>query len=191
MNFVNSPEVRPVIRVRRQPMAHRVLPHISPFFRIAFAVAQPMMKPSTLESPRIRLLLRKAVFPKCQPALDGEFQIAGSAKQVQMIRHQKIITHQPRRCGILPDRVQRIFHRSLRQPTFAFLGANGKENPVWASQRDVNSFRRSATAGLAEGNFCHTSIRSEGVVNAKDFSPRAMRAGRIMGQSSSSAPPPR
>jgi hypothetical protein len=129
-NFVNPPKIRPVLRRRHQPMSHRVFPHIPPFLRITLAIAQSMMKPTTLECPSGPMFLRESVFPKTHPPLDREFEIARCAKQMQVIRHQQIITHQPCCRRVLPNAVRRPLHGRLREPTITFLGTNGQKYPI-------------------------------------------------------------
>ena len=72
-----------------------------------------------------------------------------------MIRHQKIIAHQPRRRRVFPDVVQGALDGSLRQPAFAFLGANGEKDPVRSAERNVNPFGRRVTARFAGWRFAH------------------------------------
>jgi hypothetical protein len=134
------------------------------------------METSTLKFTRVRMLFRKSIFPESHPALNGEFEIARRAKQMEVIRHKQIVADQPGRCGVLPYAMQRASDGGLRQPTFALVSANSKKNPIWAAGRNVDTFSWRATAWIAKGNVCHVQIHNGGFVNAKDFSSRAMRA---------------
>ncbi len=155
MNLMHASKIRPILRTRHQSSPHGILADVLPFVRVTFTVTQAVMKTTGLKFPRIGQHFRQPVFPETHPAFDGEFQIARGAKQMQMIRHQQIIAHEPSRGRVLPDVRQSPLNRSLRQPAFTFLGANGEENPVRPVERSVNTFGWRATAGLAERRFAH------------------------------------
>jgi hypothetical protein len=61
----------------RQARAHWILLRVKPFLRITFFPAQPVVKRMRLPKP-IGMVMRFAetAFPKRNPPLDGEMQIA-------------------------------------------------------------------------------------------------------------------
>src|SRR5437667_3398542 len=121
-------------------------PHVLPLQRVAFAVAQAMVKTTVLESAGVRVDFREAVFPESNPALSREFQITRRAEHMEVIGHEKKIAHQPRRSAVFPDAVQRSVNGRLRQPTLALLSAHRKEDPVRTTQENVYSLRGRASA---------------------------------------------
>ena len=155
MNFMHTSEVRPILSLLYQTLSHRILTNVLPLLRVAFAIAQPVMETTVLKSSRIGNRFSQPVFPEPQPAFNGEFQIMRHAEQMQMVRHQEIIAHQPRRSRVFPDVVLGALHGGLRQPAFAFLGADGEKNPVRSTKRNVNSFGRRVTARFTERRFAH------------------------------------
>jgi hypothetical protein len=168
---MNAPKVRPLLRRLHQPKPYRILPHIPPFLRITFSIAQSMMKPAGLECPSRSIFFRKSVLPKSHPLLDRKFEIARRTKQMQMIRHQQIITHQPRSRRMFPDAVQGALHGCLRQPPVAFLSTNRKENPIWPARRNVNSLSRSTTPRIEKRNIRHAQFLTPPLPNRKPFRP--------------------
>ncbi len=176
MNLMNPPKIRPILRSLHQPKPHRILPHIKPLLRITFPIARPMMKSPRLKCTRYPTLLRKAILPKSHPAFDREFEIARRAKQMDMVWHQKIVTHQPSRRRVFPYTVQRPLHRSLSQPTIPFVRAHRQENPVWPARRNMNPFGRRATSRISWNVFFHRQIPNERFDKTKAFSSRAERA---------------
>jgi len=168
-NLMYASEIRPILRTRHQSGPHWILTNILPPLRIVLAVTQPMMKTASLKSSRIWMHFREAVFPETHPALDGKFQIMRCTEQMEMIRHEKIITDEPRRSSVFPDVVQCALNRGLRQPASAFFGADGEENPIRPAGRNVNAFLRRATTGFAEGDFAHGNFSTAMSENGKDF----------------------
>ena len=127
MNLMHTPEIRPILWFCNELGPHRILANVLPLLRVTFVVAQSVVKTAGLKFPkhvagrrrRVALILQRLcqpVFPETHPAFDGEFQITRRAEQMQMIRHQEIVAHQPRRRRVLPDVVQGALHGSLRQP---------------------------------------------------------------------------
>ena len=161
---------RPILRMLHLFLAHWIFADILPLLRVIFAIAQPVMKTAGLKFSCIWKRFRQPVFPKANPPLDGEFQIAWRAEQMQMIRHQEIVAHQPRCRRVFPDVVQGALHRSLRQPTLALLGADGEKNPVRSAERNVNPFGRRVAARFAERRFTHA-----------DFLTHRRRMGKFFG----------
>ena len=155
-------EIRPILRSLRQLVAHRILPHVLPLLRIAFAIVQAMVKPATLERPNIRMRLGKLIFPERHPLLDGELQITRRSEQMHVIRHEQIIAHQPGRGIVFPDFVKHALNGCLCQPTLAFLGADSEKNPIRSAKGKVNAFRRRATPRPAKGNVRHGGVCSAG-----------------------------
>src|SRR5687767_8802016 len=95
---MHTPEIRPIVCTRDQSGPHRIFPDVLPLLRVALAIAHSMMKPARLKSVGRRCCaalifktLGGAVFPKRNPAFDGEFQIARSAEEMQVIGHEQII----------------------------------------------------------------------------------------------------
>src|SRR5271155_4651174 len=105
-----------------------------------------------------------------------------------MIRHQKIIAHQPRRRRVFPDVVQGVLHGNLRQPAFAFLGTDGEKNPVRSAKRNVNAFGRGVTTRFTERRFAHVEFLPEQRWLKKNFLVgRRCRAAQTSREPSSSA----
>jgi hypothetical protein len=127
-----------------------------------------MMKSTRLKCSGVRMCLGEAVFPEAHPAFNRKFQIIRRAEQMQMIGHQEIIAHEPRRCSVLPDAMQSSLNRGLYQPALALLGANREKNPTRSAERNVNAFGRRAATGVAEGSFAHG-----------DFLTQCRRTGKI------------
>ena len=96
-------------------------------------------------------ILAKRSFQKPDPTLDGEFQIARCAKQMQMIGHEQVIADEP--CGrrVFPDVVQSALHGCLCQPALTFLRANSEKNPVWSADGNVNPFAGVRRPGSRKG----------------------------------------
>jgi len=80
MDFMHAAKVRPVFRSFPQLVPNGIFPHVLPFLRVTFAIAQAMMKTARLKSSDIGMRLGETVFPKCDPAFDGEMQIARRTK---------------------------------------------------------------------------------------------------------------
>jgi len=155
LNFMDAPEKRPILWSLYQSSTNGVFTDVLPLLRITFPVTQTMVKSPRLKYPGVRVHLCEAVFPKAHPSLNGEFQIMRRAEEMKMIRHEEIIAHQPCRCRPIPDIVQRPLDRSLRQPTFAFLRAYRKKNPICTLRRNVNPFRWGTAAGFQESPLIH------------------------------------
>ncbi len=122
-NLMHESEIRPILRARHQSGAHRILPDVLPFLRVALAVTHSMMKYARLKRPCVQMCFGKAVFPETNPSFDREFQITRRAEEMQVIRHQQVITHDPCGSGVSPDVVQRALNGGLRQPAFTLLGS--------------------------------------------------------------------
>ena len=102
----HPPLERPVFNPLNQTFAKRIFLNISPLLAVTFTIAQPMMPAARLkfpfgwwsECPHEPLMLEAEFsLPIFNPSLDGEIQISRRTEQMQVIRHQQIIAHQPRR----------------------------------------------------------------------------------------------
>lgn len=100
---MHATAIWPILGTIDQFGPHWILADILPFLRVIFAITQPVMKSSGLKSPNVRVASGKAILPKADPAFDGKFQIARRTKQMQVIRHQQIIAHEPCGGSVLPD----------------------------------------------------------------------------------------
>jgi len=107
MNLMHTSKVRPILRLLHQTLSHRILADVLPLLRVTLAITHTMMKAAVLKSSGVRMRFGEAVLPEPNPTFDGEFQIARRAKQMQMIRHQQVIAHQPGRGRVLPDAMKR------------------------------------------------------------------------------------
>lgn len=68
---VNAAPVRPLLGLWDQPFSHRVLPHVLPFFGVAFVISQAMMPSTGLPSPIwILVLFAELALPKGYPGFD-------------------------------------------------------------------------------------------------------------------------
>ena len=147
--------IRPILRARRQSTADRILANVLPFLRITFTVAQPMVKATGLKRACVWMRFGEAIFPKANPAFYREFQIVWRAKQMEVIRHQKVVVDEPCRGDVLPDFMQRVVNRGLRQPLSAFLGTDSEKDPFSSSGGNMDAFGWSAASGIAKGNCAH------------------------------------
>ena len=188
-DFMHAAKVRPVFRSFHQFVPDRIFSDVLPFLRVAFAIAQAMMKAACLKSSRVGMRLGEAVFPKCDPAFDGEIQIARRTEQVQMVGQKQIITDEPGGSLVFPNLMQRTLDGCLCQPTLAFSGADGEEDPVWPADRNVNVLRGRMASGSAERDFRHGGIFSGEWDGGKEFSPHANARDGRNGQSGRSALP--
>jgi hypothetical protein len=82
VNFMHAAKVRPVFRSFHQFVPDGIFTDVLPFLRVTFAIAQTMMKTARLKSPYVGMCLGEAVFPKCDPAFDGEIQVARCTEQM-------------------------------------------------------------------------------------------------------------
>src|SRR5215831_15906858 len=93
----HSPLEGPILNSLAEVLPDRILLHIQPLFRIAFAIAQSVMPTARLKLPCVLLVLScEHALPIGNPCLNRKAQIARSAHAMNMIRHQQIITHEPR-----------------------------------------------------------------------------------------------
>ena len=79
-NIMHTALIWPVIYLFDQSGSKRIFAHVLPFFRVALAASQPMMKPDGLKSTRLGSCFGEAILPKGNPAFDREFQIARRTK---------------------------------------------------------------------------------------------------------------
>src|ERR1035437_6836367 len=149
MNLMHTSEVWPILRLLHQTLSHRILADVLPLLRVTLAVTQTMMKAARLKRAGVRMHFGKAIFPEPNPTFDGELQVVRGAEQMQVIRHQQVIAHQPGRGRVPPDVMERVLDGCLGEPTFAFFRADGEENPIGSAERNVNAFCRCAAVGRA------------------------------------------
>ena len=173
---MHASEVRPVLRAFHQFGPHRILADILPLLRVTFPITQTMMKTACLKSSRVRMRFGEAVLPETHPTLDGEFQIARCAEQMQVIGHEQVIADEPCGCRVFPDVVLSALHGCLCQPALTFLRANSKKNPVRSAEGNVDPFGRGHSSRFAEGGFSHVEIRSGRRSDGKGFFCPALNA---------------
>ena len=89
----------------------------------------------------------KFPFPIRNPALQGDDQIPGRTKQVEMIRHQQIMAHDPSVRG-KPDLSQRVLDVLCCQPALTIFGADGDKNNRRLLGRNQNAARRMFSSGF-------------------------------------------
>ena len=147
---MHAPEIPPIFGLLHQSGAHGILADVLPLLGIVFSIAQSVMKTGRLKSSCIRVSLGEAVFPETDPTFDGEFHIVRCTEQMQVVRHQQIIAHEPSRGGVQPDIVQNTLDRRLCQPALAFIGADSQENPVHPAERKMNPFGWRVPTGFTE-----------------------------------------
>ena len=179
MNLMPTSEARPILRRLHQTLPHGILADVLPLLRATPAVTQTMMKAAGLKSSGVRMRFGEAVHRETRPALNGEFQIARRAEQMQMIRHQQAIAHQPGGGRVPPEVMERALNGCLGGPAFAFLRADGEENPIRSAGRKVNAFCRCAAIGRAAVPRRHAhqnrfrvgyeAIRNGNLICDKDF----------------------
>jgi hypothetical protein len=117
-----------------------------------------MVKSASLKCSGVWIGFGEPTFPETNPALDGEFEIAWRAEQMQMIGHEKIIANEPCRGGVLPDFMQCVLDRGLCQPSSSFLGADGEEDPVRSTERSMDAFGRRAASRVAKWSLAHAKF---------------------------------
>jgi len=116
--------------------------NIKPFFGIVFAITQPVMPASWLKFPFLPTVFEaELTFPVGNPYLDGELQIPRRTERVQMVRHEQVITHQPRLC-FRPSLVEQAVHCFVGQPRFTLIGTDGEQDDVRLPQLNVNTRSR-------------------------------------------------
>jgi hypothetical protein len=163
MNFMHAALIQPVRGICHQSGAHRIFLNIKPFFVVTLPIPKSVVKATPLKRAAVGTCLCQLILPEPHPTFDGKFQVPRRAEQMQMVRHQQIIAHQPGRCLLFPNVMQRPVDGGLCQPTPAFIGANRQENPIGAARRDRNAFggcvpfcgmvgRRCGAAGRTRGS---------------------------------------
>ncbi len=125
MDFMHAALVRPSFQLGRQSRAHRILLNIKPFLVVILLIPQPVMKAAALKCARIGTSFCQTILPETNPTLDGEFQIIRSAKQMQVIGHQQVITDEPGGGRVFPNVMESALHRCLGEPALAPFRANG------------------------------------------------------------------
>lgn len=128
---------RPIFNPLNQSLPNWISLNIKPLLGIILTITQPVMPSTRLkfpfchsvrwgERPREPFMFqRKFPLPVGNPRFDGEMQISRRAKQMQMIRHQQIIAHQP--SGRLRPRLtQKSVRRFVCQPRLPFVGVDGQ-----------------------------------------------------------------
>ena len=128
---------RPVLDATAKVLAQRILLNIKPLLRIALAVAETMMPTARLklplrwgERPRDPLPFQgKLPFPIRNPSLDSKMQIARRTEAMQVIRHQQIITNQPRR-RLRPSLMQKLTGCFVGKPRVAFVSRDSEQDDI-------------------------------------------------------------
>lgn len=131
---------KPILSLQHQALPHWILPHIGQFFLIFDSVAHPMMKRSPLPGPRlIQMAPAELALPKLNPLINAEVQVAWRAEEMQVIRHQQIISHQPCRRLLAPYFYQGLLHHGVSHPRDGILRVHGYEENVWLPEKDVRT----------------------------------------------------
>lgn len=98
---------RPVFGAHCQAFANRVLHQVVPLLGIFLTRADAVVKTTALPFPfRIFVLFAETIFPVGKPFLDAEAQVMWGAKEMQVVRHQDIVTDHPSFGLLLPDFMQ-------------------------------------------------------------------------------------
>jgi hypothetical protein len=130
---------RPVLNLFHQLFANWIFLNINPFGRIMLTFPQTMMPAAWLKTPVYAPVPPpECPFPKSDPLLNRERQIARCAKRTEMVWHQQIITDQPRRC-FQPCPVQKFVGGFVGQPRQAILGGHGQQDKIRPAQLDIDS----------------------------------------------------
>ncbi len=87
-DFVDTAEEGPFFGRGHEAGAHGIFADVLPFLRVALAVAEAVVQAAALKGARVGMGFGKAVFPKGHPFFDGEFQVAGRAEKVEVVRHE-------------------------------------------------------------------------------------------------------
>jgi len=100
-----------------QALAQRIFSHVRPPLVVLFSVAEPMMKAAALKLPGlVEMATAELPFPKLDPRVDAESEIARRAEQVQVIGHEQVVADEPGRGFLAPDRDERVLHFRLVHP---------------------------------------------------------------------------
>lgn len=134
----------PIFDAGHQAFADRVFHGVGPFLGELFRRADAVMESTALPCPRFaRVLPGEAVFPKSDPAFDGEARVTRRAEKVKMVGHEQVIAHQPS-CSLgEPKSVEGIEHRLLRDPRVAIFRADGQPENIWPGEGKVRALSRS------------------------------------------------
>ncbi len=152
---MHAAKVRPLLRAFDQSCPNRVESNVVPFFRIRFTASQSMMESSGLKRTGRGTPLRKTVLPKGDPSFQRDLQIPWGAKKMEMIRHQQVVADQPCCCIELPDFVECLLNRRIRQPRFTLMCGDREKDPIWLSWDQVDAFGWRPASYLSDWGFRH------------------------------------
>jgi hypothetical protein len=96
-NLENPSLVGPGTPIRNPSPTAWIVPHIDPFFVRFLPRSQPMMEAHRLPASRLRTASAEDELPIGNPPLNFDGFGSRSAKQVKMVRHQKVIPNLPGR----------------------------------------------------------------------------------------------
>ena len=147
MDFMHAALARRVFQLGRQSRAHRILLNIKPLLGNSPHPAAGD-ESRRVEMRRIGTSFCQTILPETNPTLDGEFQIIRSAKQMQVIGHQQVITDEPGGGRVFPNVMDSVLHRCLGEPALApFRAETVRENPIRSAEENMNAFGRCVARG--------------------------------------------
>ena len=139
---------RPIFHAPDQFCTHRIFLNINPFCRIALFCPQTVMPSARLKIPIVAAMSPPEIpFPVGNPLFNREGQILRRAKCVQMIRHQQVITNQPRGCR-QPCFVEKFVGCRICQPRNPVFRCDRQQNEIGAAQLNVDPGCRISSANF-------------------------------------------
>src|SRR5262249_40929554 len=118
------------------------------------AVADAVMKRFALPRPwLLHMSATKAAFPELHPLVYAEMKVIRRTKEMNVIRHQQVISDQPGGRFCAPDVCQRVLDRGVGHPGHGILGVDGYEEYIWLAQENMRTSRRCLTANVAVNAF--------------------------------------
>src|SRR2546421_2753812 len=113
--------IGPIISVRYEPLPHRILPNVIPFFSVALLPSQAPIPFVFLPFPLLAVRPdRKPALPILDPGIERESGVMRRAEEVNVVWHEQVISDQPR-LRIAPRRLNKFMHPWLRDPRLTFF----------------------------------------------------------------------
>lgn len=158
--IVDSPLVRPVVGIRHQLFPQRILPHIGELLLVFDPVTHSMVKGFPLPCPRtIQMPTAELSLPKLDPLVYVEMEIVWRAKEMQVIRHEHVITDEPRRRFLRPDFSEGILDGRVSHPRNPVFGVHRDEENVRLPQENVRAGGGCLATDLWINSFASTHAR--------------------------------
>lgn len=146
-NLMHAAFVWPVFNSAYKPFPNWILLHIAPLGGIVLILPQAMMPATRLELPlRPTMPPPEFALPIRYPLLNLKTRFTRLAKQMHVVGHDQIITHQPRSCR-QPRLAKQTVRFGVGQPRLAMLCRHGQKDDVRLTGLEMNA-RRGIAATL-------------------------------------------